>query len=197
MEEELRAACNPCPGLLIKIVIAHNHHDGHDGHDDRIVCITFVNNYLLICVRKNILEAKIKIILIDLILICLQSHQRQAWKNKARGFVRLRSNLHSRGGLADAPSWPCHLFTFFYARRPKHLAKHWLPAIGQFARLSCFELHLLKSKRGNDEISYYRYYLWQCWDQIWFPQSCPRTPGDPKGPFWTKTGPVHTKNFSI
>ena len=40
VEEEWRAACNPCPGLLIKIAIAHNHHGGHDGDDykdDRIV----------------------------------------------------------------------------------------------------------------------------------------------------------------
>ena len=54
MEEELRAACNPCPGLLIKIAIAHNHHGGHDdddGHDDRIGCIACVKNSLLICVK--------------------------------------------------------------------------------------------------------------------------------------------------
>ena len=35
VEEEWRAACNPCPGLLIKIAIAHNHHGGHDGDDDK------------------------------------------------------------------------------------------------------------------------------------------------------------------
>ena len=51
--EGWRAACNPCPGLLIKIAIAHNHHDGHDdddhNHGERILCITWVNNSLLIC----------------------------------------------------------------------------------------------------------------------------------------------------
>ena len=54
VEGEWHAACNPCPGLLIKIAIAHNHHGGHDdddGHDDRIGCIACVKNSLLICVK--------------------------------------------------------------------------------------------------------------------------------------------------
>ena len=35
VEGEWHAACNPCPGLLIKIAIAHNHYGGHDGDDDK------------------------------------------------------------------------------------------------------------------------------------------------------------------